>query len=392
MYRKATTLRLGPPAREQAGPSSQVSSTISWPDRGSGKLYYRASSHALVPRVETVICAVLAHAMRARSALEIDAPVFARFASSLSTAQGILATWVPELRVVPIQINEISNDAATGQTVRPKVASFFSGGIDSLYTLIKHRDEIDTLVFVHGFDVRLQDRRLREEVSGRLRETAAGFAKDLIQVETNVRDFIDSPRISSNFHNWELLHGMALASVAHTLPNAFRKIYIPATHTYSQLYPWGSHPLLDPLWSTDQLEVVHDGCEASRLQKCELIARHELALANLRVCWQNDESAYNCGRCEKCVRTMLGLLAVGALERCPSFDSPLELGRLARRKIDKPNIRRHYDEILKRLLRESGDRRVVAAIEQSLKPRSALRRMVEALWSQGRVLRARQSR
>ena len=38
---------------------------------------------------------------------------------------------------------------------------------------------------------------------------------------------------------------------------------------------------------------------------------------------------YNCGTCEKCLRTMVNLRCVGALEQCSTFDKPLDVKRVA---------------------------------------------------------------
>lgn len=40
---------------------------------------------------------------------------------------------------------------------------------------------------------------------------------------------------------------------------------------------------------------------------------------HMRVCLANVQDRLNCGRCEKCVRTMTGLVAVGALDRAGAF-------------------------------------------------------------------------
>jgi hypothetical protein len=108
----------------------------------------------------------------------------------------------------------------------------------------------------------------------------------------------------------------ALGAVALLLSPLFSRVYIPSSHDYSQLVPWGTHPLVDPLWSTDDLEVVHDGCEATRLEKTALIASHDVALRHLWVCWGGR---FNCGDCNKCQRTILALQALGALDRCTTF-------------------------------------------------------------------------
>jgi hypothetical protein len=142
----------------------------------------------------------------------------------------------------------------------------------------------------------------------------------VIEVETNLRTFLD------RYAAWaRLAHGSAMASVGLLLLPFFRRLYVASTHTYADLFPWGSHPMLDPLWSTEGLEFVHDGCEASRVDKTRLIAQSETALRFLRVCWRNPDGAYNCGQCEKCVRTMVNLHAVGALDRCRSFDRSLDI-------------------------------------------------------------------
>jgi hypothetical protein len=118
------------------------------------------------------------------------------------------------------------------------------------------------------------------------------------------------------------------------LSGQLKTMYLPATHTYAELFPCGSHPLLDPLWSTETLEIVHDGCEATRVEKVARIAQSGAALRYLRVCWENRDGAYNCGRCEKCLRTMISLRVAGALDRCATFDRPLDYGALSRLKLD----------------------------------------------------------
>jgi len=134
-----------------------------------------------------------------------------------------------------------------------------------------------------------------------------------VEVETNLRAF-------SNQHvHWELFHGAALGSVALLLQKTFRRIYVPSTLSYRQLIPWGSHPLVDPLWSTESIELVHDGAEASRFQKMERIASSDAALRWLRVCWRSPDDGYNCGRCTKCMRTMAELEGLGVLSRSKTF-------------------------------------------------------------------------
>jgi hypothetical protein len=140
------------------------------------------------------------------------------------------------------------------------------------------------------------------EIEQRLGSLAARFGKQLITVRTNARDFIEQAGVTM-----ALYHGALLASVALLL--GVHRAYVPSSERYDNLYPWGSHPLLDPLWSTDYCQIVHDGCEANRTQKLKRLMESQPLLDALRVC--NGDAAYNCGRCEKCVRTAVALNVLG---------------------------------------------------------------------------------
>jgi hypothetical protein len=155
------------------------------------------------------------------------------------------------------------------------------------------------------------------------RGVAEGLGKELIEVETDLSAF------SSPVVGWGMYHGAALASVALLFQHLFRKVYIAATYTYSELLPMASHPMLDPLWSTELTEIEHDGCEATRLDKTTFISEHEIAMRWLRVCPGSPDGAYNCGRCEKCLRTMITLRIAGAQQRCATLPHNLDLEQVS---------------------------------------------------------------
>ncbi|MCK7480610.1 MAG: hypothetical protein M0C28_27800 [Candidatus Moduliflexus flocculans] len=129
------------------------------------------------------------------------------------------------------------------------------------------------------------------------------FGKTLVPVSTNYFSFGYRYNLSRN-----LTQGSALAGVAHLL--GFSRVYVPAAYSYSQLVPLGSHPLTDPLWSSEDIRFVHDGAEARRVDKVMKIVENGAALANLRVCFSDMNT--NCGRCSKCLRTMIPLTLLDA--------------------------------------------------------------------------------
>ena len=59
------------------------------------------------------------------------------------------------------------------------------------------------------------------------------------------------------------------------------------------------------------VDLTPDGLDTRRIDKTITIAGWPLAMTNLRVCWENRRGALNCGDCEKCLRTLVGLRLAG---------------------------------------------------------------------------------
>jgi hypothetical protein len=317
-------------------------------------LTYRSSHGPVSESSSPFLAASLLPSMRIGEPLRLDRTVSPRLMASVPVIEGLLSGWFERARSIEIQAQPDPEPKASG------VACFFSGGVDSFYSVLSHLDEITGLVFVHGFDIQPRDVELRGRISASLRGAAARLGKPLIEVETNIRAFSD------RFADWsEEYHGSALASVALLLSPRFGRFYIPATFPPTYSAPWGSHKDLDPLWSTEATEIIHDGADASRVEKARLLAGSDVALQSLRVCWENRGGRYNCGRCEKCIRTMVNLRVAGALDRCTTFNTPLDMSGVARVPIADDCARVFVEENLE-AAREIGDQELVPAIAASL--------------------------
>ena len=131
---------------------------------------------------------------------------------------------------------------------------------------------------------------------------AQSFGKKLITVETNLYAFSYRFNLSRN-----LFQGSMLASIALLL--GFPTTFIPASDYYPQLVPFGSHPLTDPLYSSEAVEIIHDGAEVRRVDKLKKIASVKPIFENLHVCFNHPSE--NCGKCKKCIRTIVPLLLMG---------------------------------------------------------------------------------
>lgn len=290
--------------------------------QNSRSVFFRTRDAGLTPSPEAWFCLALLPSMKLGVDLSLDAPLSPRLLDSADRLKDIFCSWHPEYyRANLLGVVPATDTPSPGNGV----GVFFTGGMDSFYTLLKHRDEITHVIFIHGVDVGLRDTRLRRQVSDMLNCVGKEFGIGVIELESNIRGFMEYHDI-----NWEIGHGAAFACVGHLLAPHFRRIYIPSSFTYADLFPWGSHPLTDPLWSSENLEFVHDGNEASRPQKAALLAESDIALRFLRVCFHNVDSAYNCGECEKCIRTKINLQVAGALDRCVTFPDKLDLKKTKR--------------------------------------------------------------
>ena len=257
--------------------------------------------------------------------LSVEGTVDSGLLESTEEIQAIFSTWdrtrhveAPWYHRTPVEVQGVRpqtiNSSGPGQ-----VATFFTGGVDSFYTLLKHLDHIDAVVYVHGFDLSLQDLPRRREVTERLGLITKSLGVELLELESNLQAYGDEHGIG-----WPDYHGAALAAIAHLLNNRFGTVLIPATHTYSHMQGLGSHPLLDRLWSNSTLKIVHDGADATRMDKLRFLADHPIAREHLRVCWANldPQRTYNCGRCEKCIRTGVAVRVAGLDGQFPTIISP----------------------------------------------------------------------
>jgi hypothetical protein len=259
-------------------------------------------------------------AMKAGRPLHIAGALDRTAVGNAARAQTVLHRWFPELNQIAVSVDSFTDDAARDGR---GVGCFFSGGVDSFYSALARADDITHLIFITGFDIELSNDDLAEQALTGARQAAAAMGKRLVEVETNLRT------LSNRHVQWGThYHGAALATVGLLLSEHIHTAIIPASYYVDDLYPWGSHPELDPLWCSSKVRFEHHGTDRTRPQKVQAISEHDAAMDHLRVCWRNPDGAFNCGRCEKCLRTMVNLRIAGVLERCRTLPSTLDFGAI----------------------------------------------------------------
>jgi hypothetical protein len=253
-------------------------------------------------------------------------PISPYLREGLETVMALMQQW-SNGRMQPLDIDAPVRPLMNSQRRKPRAAMVFSGGIDSLVTLWLNRRQyaeghpgaIKDGFIIHGFDIGgVVERGMKYHVFDRARQALSTVAEDarlsLIPVYTNIRHLCDDRSLWLDY-----FFGAVLASVGHAFSIRNNLLYIAASFDLHNLVPCGSHPLLDPEYASYSLRIRHSHAALSRMTKLKIISEWDTAFQNFRVCLANVPDRLNCGKCEKCVRTMLGLLGLGVLGKTRAF-------------------------------------------------------------------------
>ncbi len=276
--------------------------------------------------------------------------------------------------------------------VRPEnpqknVGLFFTGGVDSFFTLFKYMEQVTDLVYIHGLEMSLEKYALRREISQMLERVGRELGKNIIEVETNLRKF------TSTYASRPATHGFELAGIAYLLQEHFNQVWIANGVTYDQMRPSSLHPEVTPLLQSPVMKILFDGHDLTRLEKTAILARRaenlskkpddyihvtkeqsQLAMETLRICNENRGGAYNCGTCPKCLRTMLDLRLVNALDFCTTFKEPLDLKRVRRMDLSNTSNASFIKQSLHELERSHRDPELQAALRAALEHGTLLKK------------------
>lgn len=214
-----------------------------------------------------------------------------------------------------------------------KSLCFFSGGVDAFATLINHVDEQPVLFTIWGADIHYSDLTNWTNVYNQMLEAGNQFSLPNSFCRTNFRDCVNEfalcelvRDLGSEDDWWHgFQHGIGL--IGHAAPLCYqlgiKRVYIASSYTIRErsLVTCASDPRIDNMVHFCGTNVFHDLFECNRQQKIHKIVDYVQTThkkIRLRVCWQCF-SATNCCKCEKCYRTICGLIAAGTDPRDYAF-------------------------------------------------------------------------
>lgn len=204
-----------------------------------------------------------------------------------------------------------------------ETANLFTGGIDSLATYVRHREEDPTLLSVHGWVIAEDDPKRWAETKSYFEEFAEKRDLTHRSIRSNMLSFLNVPMLDAHYRRYyggswysHVGHGIGLLSLCAPLAYATGIGTLRIASTVPEEYgiSWGSHPNIDENVGWTGTETAHDGIELERQEKVERIAEYVRETGDddftIRTCLY-DEAGGNCNACEKCYRTMLGLRMAG---------------------------------------------------------------------------------
>ena len=341
--------------REQRDGRVRIAANLTWEDcdRPSREIYYETSSEygdALTFDPGVFLLAAAIPAMRhAEQRIRIEGSICPLLAEGIQTNIRTLIRWHGPPRILP-QL-EPTEGMRARTLAEPRAGLFLSGGVDSLFMLrenrrrlpLDHPNSFKDAVFVYGIDmggVEGWERQAYYEAGLKALQPIVEETKlQLMPISTNVKLLNDGL-----FFYQREAEGAILASIAQAFSRRITQISIAASDTVDDLGHYGSHPMIDPYYSNSALQVHHETWMHNRIEKIAGILDWETAMANLRVCFEYRydpaDGDINCGKCGKCMRTMLGILAAGG---DASVAKSLPMDRITPKFIKRFKVRTRLD-------------------------------------------------
>lgn len=195
----------------------------------------------------------------------------------------------------------------------------FSGGVDAITTVLRHKIENPVLINIWGADVGLDDEENHKYIEKNCIDIANKLKLNFITVKSSLRYHFDEPYLSVHFYDriketwWQgMQHSIGLLSLLapYNYINKTNTNYIASSFImddYQKNMRSLSYPFVDEKFVLGGTKTIHDGFELNRQQKINYITK-QINDINLNVCYHPKEGK-NCNSCEKCFRTIMAIIA-----------------------------------------------------------------------------------
>jgi aerobic-type carbon monoxide dehydrogenase small subunit (CoxS/CutS family) len=228
------------------------------------------------------------------------------YLDSLNKIEQVFHDWFPQfsfsgkIHVQNVISNKFNNKG---------YALLFSGGVDSLTSYIRNKDKQPTLISIWGADIPLNEYKFWNKVRSRLLNFTDEEGVNIQFIKTNIQEIPNNSLLTSEYRveGWwgSVSHGLILLGLC--APLTTEKIGTIFSASPGKGINDATNILVNSSISWADVKIIHDGSELSRQEKIKILKHNPHCLSYLRVCWSQHQE-YNCGYCEKCLRTIVGLI------------------------------------------------------------------------------------
>lgn len=267
-------------------------------------------------RIDAYVIAILNYAMRNGHDITSECPISETLHYNISNYLiGALCQYNPNFHhttiLAPIISAPIKSHGAVGTGISRGVDSLHALASQNTDTYPKHR--ITHLLFnnVGSHGDGNKGRKLFNERADISRKFAKEYNLQIIVTDSNLMDVIQQNHFKSHTYSsiFPVYCLQKLFSIYYYASSGYK--YHEFTLADKENTGPGSYEFISlPLFSTESLRIYSEGESKSRLDKIKTIAHYKPAHDYLEVCLT---SSHNCNTCEKCVRTLLALDALGVL-------------------------------------------------------------------------------
>ena len=252
---------------------------------------------------------------------KLDIPILDKtYAESMDSVKAVCQEMYPEI-ILSGEVNVVKKTSASPRDY-PGKAAFFTGGIDSMATALRHRQENPLLVSIWGSEASVHQEKAWQQVSYAQISAAQELGLQRTVIASNYLDIVQQWALDLYFpgkmqRSWyvEVAYGSIFLGLS--APLAWREgvgtVYIASSFTAQSGPPDGSYPALIEKTAWAGACAVYDGGDEERQEKLERIlmaVRDSFPGLKFNVCTLGRDEG-NCSLCDKCSLTMAGLALMG---------------------------------------------------------------------------------
>lgn len=365
-------IKIGKPFVRELRDQAQLVVNININDKNH-EVYYSVpldyKDYLVDERVDAFVVAFLPLAMQENEDIQVDIETSISEKLKMQLNHLFIPTLAHFTEYHSIQVNGETNSQHLNE--KQAVGSGFSAGVDSFYTVSEYSKleeeeyRLTHLTFLnvgsHGDNGGEKARALFHERSKIAEDFAKEYDWPLIKIDSNISEVLNLYFVETHtFRSLSAILALQKLFAVYYYSSGFNLDRFKIDKSDAAYYD-----LLNmQMFSTEDLTFYSIDGYSSRLDKVKKIAQYTPSHNYLNVC---QVSQVNCGRCEKCRRTMLGLYAANELDK---YDHVFDINYFKEHKDNYLGfllfMRRNedYKEILENLKAEKGNLPISAHIQE----------------------------